>query len=71
MFVNVNGYAAYDKVNVNYLVKRLKIFMPKIETIFTSVEHFPFLKGLNAHYKVMNDEDYEMATGMLELMMEK
>ena len=71
VFVNVNGYAAYDKVNINYLVKRLKIFMPKIETIFTSVEHFPFLKGLNAHYKVMNADDYEMASGMLELMMEK
>ena len=71
VYVNINGYAAYDKVNINYLVKRLKIFMPKIETIFTSVEHFPFLKGLNAHYKVMNADDYEMASGMLELMMEK
>ena len=71
VFVNVNGYAAYDKVNINYLIKRLKIFLPSIETIFTTVEHFPFLKGLNAHYKVMNEEDYDMATGMLELMMDK
>ena len=56
--VNVNGYAAYDTVDVNYLVKRLKVFLPSIRIHKTTVNQTPFLKGLNAHYHVMSERDY-------------
>jgi len=56
--VNVNGYAAYDKVDTNYLIKRLKAFLPSINIHKTTVNQTPFLKGLNAHYHVMSEQDY-------------
>ena len=61
VYVNVNGYAAYDSVDTKYLVSRLKTFLPEIEIFYTSVNVFPFLRGLNAHYHVMSEEDYNMA----------
>lgn len=64
--VNINGYAAYNTVNVNYLSNRLKSFLPDIKLHYTTVEHFPFLKGLNAHYHIMKEADYETAMGLLK-----
>jgi len=60
VFVNVNGYAAYKEVDANYLTNRLKAFLPtnQLHIKNTSVEHYPFLKGLNAHYHVMSEEDF-------------
>ena len=66
VFVNINGYAAYDTVDVDYLVKRLVAFHPRISLCFTSVEEFPFLRGLNAHYHIMNEQDYELALACLK-----
>jgi len=66
VYVNVNGYAAYDEVDTEYLIKRLKTFLPSINIWHTTVEHFPFLKGLNAHYHVMDEEDYKLASRMLK-----
>lgn len=59
--VNVNGYAAYMEVDTEYLVKRLKAFMPDIKIHYTTVERFSFLKGLNAHYHVMSELNYNQA----------
>lgn len=59
--VNMNGYAAYDTVDVNYLQSRLFSFLPEIKIHHTSVEQFSFLKGLNAHYHIMSIENYEIA----------
>ena len=61
VYVNANGYAAYDSVDVDYLEKRLKSFLPSINVIRTKVNQFSFLNGLNAHYHIMSDEDYEEA----------
>lgn len=63
--VNVNGYAAYMEVDKEYLVNRLKAFLPGIKIHHTTVEQFPFLKGLNAHYHVMRDYDYKQAMEIL------
>lgn len=63
--VNVNGYAAYMEVDKEYLVNRLKAFLPDIKIHYTTVEQFPFLKGLNAHYHVMRDYDYKQAMEIL------
>jgi len=60
IYVNVNGYAAYDKVDVKYLIDRLKAFLPTINIRYTSVNQYPFLRGLNAHYHVMSEEDYKI-----------
>lgn len=59
--VNVNGYCAYDTVDTKYLIERLKVFLPDIKIHKTKVGRFSFLRGLNAHYHVMNKEDYELA----------
>jgi transketolase len=64
--VNVNGYAAYREVDVTYLENRLKSFLPNINIHYTTVEHFPFLKGLNAHYHVMKENDYQTALELLK-----
>ena len=61
IYVNVNGYCAYDTVDTRYLVNRLQAFLPDINIIYTDVGVFPFLRGLNAHYHVMNKEDYQLA----------
>ena len=65
IYVNVNGYAAYDSVDTKYLVKRLEAFLPDINIIYTDVGTFPFLRGLNAHYHVMNEKDYDLAKRIL------
>ena len=65
VYVNVNGYAAYMEVDSVYLEQRLKAFLPSINIRYTSVEQFPFLKGLNAHYHVMNEENYQEALNIL------
>jgi transketolase len=59
VYVNINGYAAYDKVDVKYLVDRLESFLPGINIRYTSVNQYPFLRGLNAHYHIMSEKDYK------------
>lgn len=63
--VNINGYAAYDEVDTNYLTSRLKAFLPNIVIHYTDVDQFPFLNGLNAHYHIMKDADYELVKTLL------
>ncbi|MAE82014.1 MAG: hypothetical protein CMB80_04715 [Flammeovirgaceae bacterium] len=58
VYVNINGYCAYDSIDEEYLTERLRVFLPSINIVKTSVAHYPFLKGLNAHYHVMSEEDY-------------
>ena len=56
--VNINGYAAYKEVDQPYLEQRLRSFLPEIKLHHTNVEQYSFLKGLNAHYHVMNEKNY-------------
>jgi transketolase len=58
VFVNINGLCAYKEVDIDYISTRLKAFLPQIELRYTTVEQYPFLKGLNAHYHVMSEENY-------------
>lgn len=66
VFVNINGYAAYKEVDQDYLSNRLTTFLPSINLRYTTVEQLPFLKGLNAHYHVMNEENYQEGLKILE-----
>lgn len=58
VFVNINGLCAYKEVDIDYMSTRLKAFLPRIELRYTTVEQYSFLKGLNAHYHVMSEENY-------------
>lgn len=64
--VNINGYAAYMEVDQQYLSDRLRAFLPRVRLWYTKVEHFPFLKGMNAHYHIMSEEDYRNGMAILE-----
>ena len=66
VYVNINGYAAYDKIDTAYISDRLKTFLPRINLRYTSVQEFPFLKGINAHYHVMKSEDFKQAMEILD-----
>lgn len=66
VYVNVNGYAAYKTVDKNYLIDRLIAFLPDIYIRQTTVEQFPFLKGLNAHYHIMSEKDYKSALKLVK-----
>lgn len=60
IYINMNGYSAYSKVNLHSLTLRLRAFLPAIEIRYTNVGQYPFLKGLDAHYYVMNEKDFEL-----------
>ena len=66
--VNANGYACYDEMNIDYLERRCKAFLPRINFHRTTKQTFPFsfLYGLDAHYMKINKEQYEEAMGVLE-----
>jgi transketolase len=63
--VNINGWGAYHEVDRQKLIDRLYAFhYPKLW--FTNVRDFPFLVGQDAHYKVMNEEEYKQALEVLQ-----
>lgn len=59
IYLNANGFCAYDTVDVEYLEKRILAFNENVKIIKTTVEHYDFLKGIDAHYYCMNENDYE------------
>lgn len=66
VYININGYGAYSKINPKDLIRRLKAFCPDIIIRRTSVEQLPFLKGQDAHYYIMKKEDYKKALDLLK-----
>ncbi len=48
VYLNYNGWSAYDEVKVDF-INRVKSIFPAINIIHTSVEDYG-LKGLSAHY---------------------
>ncbi|MDO8621166.1 MAG: thiamine pyrophosphate-dependent enzyme [Candidatus Levybacteria bacterium] len=66
VYVNLNGYGAYGKINSMELIKRLKAFCPDIIIKRTDVQQLPFLKGQDAHYYIMTNQDYEKALELLK-----
>ena len=59
--VNLNGYACYDPIDADYLERRLKAFMPRINIHKTSSSRFSFLRGIEAHYIKMDKPMYDNA----------
>ena len=64
LYVNANGWSAYDTVDLDYLENRIKAFHPDVNYVRTTVEHFG-LKGLHAHYTNFNEEQYKEALSSL------
>lgn len=59
LYVNFNGWAAYRSTEES--------IMPQIGMWYkTNVDDFPFLNGLDAHYYVMNEQDYRLGTSLLK-----
>lgn len=88
--INANGWSAYDKVNLSYLIKRISAFgyhilktnrhdMNKMARVmnkiteknlsvifaYTYIEQFPFLNGLDAHYYILKQNDFDLAMKLL------
>jgi len=59
VYANINGMGAYDMIDVDYLVQRLRAFLPLINIRISEPTKLPFVEGLQSHYYVMNQEDYE------------
>lgn len=55
--VNVNGFAAYEVVDWFSLWLRLKTFWWRTHIWFTNSPRIPCMKGLQAHYHVLSDEN--------------
>lgn len=58
IYVNINGMTAYEHIDVEYLVQRLKAFLPTINIRISEPPKFEFAEGLLTHYYVMKPEDY-------------
>lgn len=65
VYVIHNGYGAYDPIDESLLTRRINGFNNgRIFLIKATSEEFPFLKGLNAHYHIMKENDYKIALEM-------
>jgi transketolase len=60
IYVNVNGMSAYEYLNVDYLIERLKAFLPRINIRLSDPVEFSFATGLLTHYYVMKPGDYQL-----------
>lgn len=60
VYININGMSAYDFVDVEYLVARLKAFLPSINIRLSQPVEFSFASGLLTHYYVMKPGDYKV-----------
>ena len=70
IYVVHNGYGAYCEISYEKLKKRLDSFSNDNINIISGVqsvtEEFPFLRGMNAHYHIMKEKDYELAMEILK-----
>ena len=58
VYININGMSAYDYLDVDYLIARLKAFLPSINVRLSDPPEFSFATGLLTHYYVMKGGDY-------------
>jgi len=60
--LNANGFSAYDLVDIDHLITRIRAFDFPVVIWRTDCSAFSFLRGIGGHYRVMSDEEYESAT---------
>jgi len=59
VYANVNGMIAYDFIDKDYIINRLRAFLPRINIRETSPPDWPFAKGILTHYYVLKPEDLD------------
>jgi transketolase len=59
LHVNSNGYSAYDLVDTDLLIKKIKLFCPDAKFHLTNLNEYPLLKEkeMEAHYYVLRSEE--------------
>ena len=57
VYVNVNGMIAYDFIDKEYIIRRLRAFLPRINIRETAPPDWSFAKGILTHYYVLKPED--------------
>jgi len=65
VYMNMNGFCAYDTIDEEYLQTRLKAFLPDINIFKTKVPDFHKIEGLKGHYNVINKEDKDIILGLI------
>lgn len=58
IYLNMNGYSAYNEIDTEYLENRIKSFFPDVN-IWNTKSDLPFAKGIDSHYKTMNETEYK------------
>lgn len=67
IYVNANGFSAYDSIDVDRLKRKLHAYeLPNSITLVETKVEIPFLHSIQAHYHVMNEEDYKTAMEVYE-----
>jgi transketolase len=59
VYANINGMGAYDMIDIDYLVKRLRAFLPLINIRISNPHKWTFAQDLLTHYYVLHDQDYQ------------
>lgn len=59
VYANINGLGAYDAIDIDYLVRRLQAFLPRINIRISKPYEWSFAKNLLTHYYVLKEEDYQ------------
>lgn len=60
IYVNINGICAYDLIDRNYLINRLKCFSPDINIRESETPNYDFAEGILSHYCILKPEDYKI-----------
>jgi transketolase len=58
VYVNVNGMIAYDFIDKEYIINRLRAFLPRINIRETEPPKWPWAQGILTHYYILKPEDY-------------
>lgn len=61
VYLNMNGYGAYKTIDRPELIQLIKANGFPVEVHETHKYELPFLNGVDAHYHVMSEQDYEVA----------
>lgn len=59
VYANVNGQIAYDTIDVDYICRRYRAFLPHIEIRLSEPPQWPWAQGVLTHYYVLKPQDYE------------
>jgi len=65
IYANINGYSAYDAVDCDKLVRKLRAFLPTVNVRLTDVREYPTLAGIGGHYLVLKEHPLTDDIGVL------